>query len=174
MAGAGRRRFRGPLRDWYPDAPFRKACRDTHAFADQYVEAALAHVRRDDERNLVTEKGQQPQSAFIIELAKLSTDRVHLRNQLLGVFVGGHDSTAILVANALFLLSRKPSAWAKLRAEALTLRDQQPLSFHSFKSLTYLRYVLNESKSHVLFLAFLPSPCFTPSSVSKLTAILAP
>ena len=90
-----------------------------HAFAERFIDAALAHVRRnvasDSETNNIALKptAQRPRPIILLELAKHSvtsgTDRTHLRNQLLGVFLGGHDSTSTLVANALFLLSRNPA-----------------------------------------------------------------
>ena len=157
IAGASRRQFRGKLRGLYRDAPFDEACQEIHALADRYIDAALEHLGttgKDDADAAKVRAGGSSSDAvsgcrpvFLFELIRRSSrDRSHIRNQLLTVFLGGHDSTAILVSNALFLLSRNSAAWAKLRQEVLPLQDRQLLSFTKLKGLPYVRYVLNESK----------------------------
>jgi cytochrome P450 monooxygenase len=139
LGGIGRRIFRGKLSAVIPDPGFKKACIKAKLFADKYVDAAV-------ERFHHAEGGTKAERyIFLNKMAKQTTDRTYLRNNLLAVFVAGHESTANLLTNCLFLTSRRPDVWKKLRQEVLDVQDK-PITFELLKSLRYLHYVLNESE----------------------------
>ena len=79
------------------------------------------------------------------ELAKQTGDRDAVRQELLNVFFAAHDSAAIALTSVMFDLARHPAVWARLREEVLGLGDA-PVTFEVLKSLTYLKWVVNESK----------------------------
>ena len=145
MMGIGRRMFWGKLRWFIRDPAFVEACRTVKDFAELYVQkainAASLHENNENDEN---------RYVFIKELAKNVSDPVFLRDNLLAVFTAGHESTAILLSNILFLTSRRPDVWKKLREEALEVEDET-ITFELLKSLRYLQHVINESESNYLY-----------------------
>ena len=73
------------------------------------------------------------------------TDPQRLRSETLNVMQAGRDTTASLLATVFYLLARHPEVWAKLDAEIGELNGKPP-TYEELKKLTYLRYVMNESK----------------------------
>lgn len=78
-------------------------------------------------------------------MAKQTDNRDDLRQQILHVFLAGHDSSAVTTGNAIFHLSRNPEVWKKLRSEILS-EGEKPLTFESLKTLHYLQYIIKESR----------------------------
>lgn len=67
-----------------------------------------------------------------------------MRQELLNVFLATHDDAAIVLTSIVFDLAQHPAVWARLREEVLGLGDA-PVTFEGLKSLTYLRWAVNES-----------------------------
>lgn len=80
------------------------------------------------------------------ELAKVSDDRLYIRNEVPNVFFPGRDTAAVFTGNTIFLLARHPEIWKKLRTEVLALGDQK-LTFELLKSMKYMQWVLSEGSS---------------------------
>lgn len=78
-------------------------------------------------------------------MAKQTDNRDDLRQQILHVFLAGHDSSAIATGNAIFHLSQNPEVWKKLRSEILS-EGEKPLTFERLKPLHYLKYIIKESR----------------------------
>lgn len=66
-----------------------------------------------------------------------------MRQELLNVFLATHDDAAIVLTSIVFDLAQHPAVWARLREEVLGLGDA-PVTFEGLKSLTYLRWAVNE------------------------------
>ncbi|KAI9704493.1 MAG: hypothetical protein M1820_005567 [Bogoriella megaspora] len=139
-AGAGRRHFRGKLRNFIPDRLFNEACRELHEIADMHVEAALGHIKQDPPE---ASASTLDRSAFLLDLARQTEDRVYLRNQLLAVFMAGHESTAVLVEDAIFEMVRHPEVWSRARVEAENLSGKS-LTFESVRSQGYMYQIIKE------------------------------
>ncbi|KAH8586307.1 hypothetical protein B0O99DRAFT_602587 [Bisporella sp. PMI_857] len=58
--------------------------------------------------------------------------------------IAGHDSSGIIIGNALFHLSRSPKIWQKLRTEIGSHGDA-PFTFELLKNLKFLQYVIKGS-----------------------------
>ncbi|KAL9118805.1 MAG: hypothetical protein Q9187_004643, partial [Circinaria calcarea] len=132
LRGMGTRIQMGRFRFLHQDRKWREAIKTTHAFADKYVDIALAYR----EEYITTKKRNEPDKDTLIEdddvnnryvllqeIAKETDNRVELRSQVLHVFLAGHDSTAITIGNAIFHLCRYPDKWEKLRAEVIAMGD---------------------------------------------------
>jgi cytochrome P450 len=121
------------------DKKFWASCKIARDFVDEYVEKALSHV--------ASHPDEKPNRHILAhELARETSDRIDIRNQLLNIFLPAHDASAVSMTNLLFHLARYPNVWAKLRHEALTLAPvTEELSFERLKSLKYLQHVLNET-----------------------------
>ena len=144
-AGAGRRHLWGKLKYVVPDPSFKQACKELHQFVDLHVDAALEYLKQNQFKVPDPAIGH---SAFLLDLVAQTQERLYLRNQLLAVFMAGHESTAVLVEDAMFELARHPVMWSKARAEALSLSGQ-PLSFESVRSQSYIYQVIKEGKLSV-------------------------
>ena len=110
-----------------------------HDFVDYYVDKGLA--KRNE---LLSEKTPSGRYVFIDELVRQTTDRVRIRSELLNILLAGRDTTASLLTNVWYTLSKRPDIWAKLQDEIAELDGGKP-SFEQMKNLKYLKALLNES-----------------------------
>lgn len=82
---------------------------------------------------------------FLQELASQTTDKKRIRAEAISVLFAARDSTAALLTNVWFELSKRPDIWARLSQEIATLNGSKP-TYEELKNLKYLRAVLNESQ----------------------------
>lgn len=81
---------------------------------------------------------------FLHELASQTSDKVKIRDELLNILLAGRDTTAALLSNVWFELSKRPAILARLREDVDALDGEIP-SIEQLKNMKYLRAVLNES-----------------------------
>ena len=110
-------------------------------FADELINKALSN------RHLASEKSTKEPGrvTFLSQLAAETTNRVEIRSELLNLLLAGRDTTATLMANVFFELSRRPEIQSRLRREIDTNIGADLPTFEGIKSMKYLRAVLNES-----------------------------
>ncbi|KAF2149416.1 putative P450 monooxygenase [Myriangium duriaei CBS 260.36] len=119
---------------------FKSDTKFVHDFVDTYVEKGLAMRSR-----LLSEKeGAGSRYVFLEELVRQTTDKYRIRSELLNILLAGRDTTASLLSNVWWQISRRPDIWAKLRAEVDALNGEKP-TFEQIKEMKYVRAVLNES-----------------------------
>jgi cytochrome P450 len=133
------------------DPKFTRACQILDAYIQEFVDKAIqfrtSTKPADVEDGHITGKKRY---IFLEELAKDTSDRKFLRDQLAGALAAGRDTTAALLTSAFFLLARYPQALQTLREEVARLEGKLP-TYEQLNSMTYLRWVLNESKlSHAI------------------------
>lgn len=138
----------GNLMFAHRDKKFRDSCSTVHAYADKFVAQALEYRR--SQAKLPLEKREKNEGArekyvFLNELAKDTDDPILLRDQIVNMLLAARDTTAGLLAFVFFMLARKPEVWAKLRADVLE-HYCEPLTYEAIMDMTYLRYVVQESK----------------------------
>lgn len=90
------------------------------------------------------ENGQSNRYVFLHELCSQTTDKIKIRAELLNILLAGRDTTASLLSNVWFELSRRPAMWSRLRKEVDALNGELP-TFEMLKGMKYLRAILNES-----------------------------
>jgi cytochrome P450 len=132
------------------DKKFYKSCEIVHSFIDKYVNEAIEQARLDKADKTEYNKERY---VFLKELAKQSSDPLELRFQLANILLAGRDTTACLLSNMFYVLSRRPDIWKKLKAEVATLGGKAP-TFEGLKDLKYLQYCINECKCPQFFLLF--------------------
>lgn len=93
----------------------------------------LAEKRDESERYL-----------FIDELVRQTTDKYQIRSELLNILLAGRDTTASLLSNVWWTISKRPDVYARLREEVDALNGERP-TFEQIKDMKYLKAVLNES-----------------------------
>ena len=125
----------------FPDAQFKKDVKVVHDFADRYVNRALEYRKTHDLEKADMQAGDR--YVFLHELVKGTNDPVRIRSELLNVLLAGRDTTASLLSNVWWTLSKRPDVWAKLRAEVDDLGGEKP-TYTQIKDMKYLRYVMNE------------------------------
>jgi cytochrome P450 len=135
---------------FYRDKQFSKAAIEARRYVDRFVNKAIDHrasLDRGQDIQESTDKLADNHYVFLNALAKQTLDKTELTDQLLNILLAGRDSTTSLLSITFFMLARHPDIWNKLLAEVQTLEGRKP-SFEELNSMTYLTWVLNESKHH--------------------------
>lgn len=137
----------GSLMGLHYDREWSKAVVNARSYVDRFVQKAIDY-------RLALESGQggvhdghklDQQYVFLYELSKQTLNKTELTDQLLNILLAGRDTTASLLSITFWTMARRPDIWNKLRNEVLKLEGRKP-SFQDLKSMTYLTWVLNESK----------------------------
>ena len=124
-----------------PDPEFTRDIKTVNDFADRYVNQALEYRKTHDVEKADQQSGGR--YVFLNELVKGTTDPVQVRSELLNVLLAGRDTTASLLSNVWWTISKRPDVWAKLRAEVDALGGEAP-TYAQLKDMKYLRFVMNE------------------------------
>ena len=146
QVGAERRFILGIFANLVPQRDFYRSVKKVHDYVDSHVEKAIQ--QKKVEKN---DAEEQVRHIFLRELVKMTDDRLILRDQLLGMFLAGRDTTAALLANLFFVLSRNTEVWQRLHEEVQSLEGQKP-TLDELKRLKYLGYCVNESAPRITFL----------------------
>lgn len=108
-----------------------------------FVDSLIAKARQSHEK-YEEEKAHSNRRIFIHEVFAQTTNAAKIRAEALNILLAGRDTTASLLSNVWFELSRRPSIWTALRRELDALDGTIP-SFEELKQLKYLRALINES-----------------------------
>jgi cytochrome P450 len=90
------------------------------------------------------DRQRQLRYVLIDETAKQIRNPMALRYEVMNIFLPVFESSAVMVSNALFHLARDSRLWGKLRAQAVSLGDQD-LTFELLRSLSFFRYTVLEA-----------------------------
>lgn len=151
--GVERRFILGAFANIVPQRALYRAADKVHSYVDSHVEKAIRQrlSEKNTEKDEVEDHGKH---IFMRELAKLTDDRLVLRDQLLGIFFAGRDTTAALLSNLFFALARNPGVWQRLQEEIHSLLQGRQPTLDELKKLKYLSFCLNEGQIHISTLAF--------------------
>ncbi|KAH8882506.1 cytochrome P450 [Thozetella sp. PMI_491] len=148
--GTGRRLQLGKFAFLYRDRKYYESIKVAHAFAEYYVDKAIKyrrdHLSAEAEKSETVSDGDTPGRRVVLlhDMALETDNREDLRNQILHVFLAGHESSAITIGNAMFQLCRHPEKWETLRTEVLAL-GTAPLTVDKVKGLKYITNVIKET-----------------------------
>jgi cytochrome P450 len=131
----------GPLDRFRNKTKGEEAIQICHAYVEKYVDVALS-FRRDMDNEKKSSQ-EEERYIFIQELAKQTTDRQRLRDELLNILLAGRDTTASLLSNMFFCLAKNPAIYAKLREEFAPLEGRVP-TYEELRNFKYLKWCLNE------------------------------
>ncbi|KAG5993049.1 hypothetical protein E4U54_003483 [Claviceps lovelessii] len=140
----------GPLDIFHRDSKAAKCNKVCRELAQQFVEKAVEAVQNNQES--IHHQQQQPHHddekrakyVFSHELARRTSDKLRILDELMNVLLAGRDTTASLLSNMFFMLAKNPSIWAKLQAEVADLEGRRP-TYEELRNLKYLRCCINES-----------------------------
>lgn len=110
-----------------------------HAFVDSLIEKAYRNRQKYE-----IEKEHSNHRILIYELFNQTPNAAKIRSESLNLLLAGRDTTASLLSNLWFEISRRPTIWNALREEIDTLNGTIP-TFDELKQLKYLRALINES-----------------------------
>lgn len=79
------------------------------------------------------------------EASGLNMDDDQLRDELMTIFLAGHETTANALTWTLYVLSQHPEIQEKLEEEINSISDGDPLQPEHFQRLTYTQHVISES-----------------------------
>ncbi|KUJ16502.1 n-alkane-inducible cytochrome P450 [Mollisia scopiformis] len=150
LRGTGARLQLGKLDFLYRDKKWRDSIKVAHAFAHHYVDKAIQYRNnRLAEDNSLSSKSYKTDDArhkyvLLHEMALETGKRDVLRNQIMHVFLAGHESSAVAIGNAIFQLCRNPDMWNKLKSEVLD-REKEPLTPDALKNMRYLQNIIKET-----------------------------
>ena len=81
---------------------------------------------------------------LLYDLISRTSDKIAIRSELLNILFAGRDTTASLLSNVCFQLSKCPDVWAELHKEVDALDGELP-AYEQLKNMKYLRAVISES-----------------------------
>lgn len=138
----------GPLDRFRKNVKGKEAIHICHTYIDKFVDDAIRFKQEQDEEKK-TGSQKEDRYIFIHELAKQTTDRKRLRDELVNILLAGRDTTASLLSNMFFEIAKRPDIYAKLRDEIAFLKGRTP-TYEELRNLKYLKWCLNECKSVLL------------------------
>ncbi|KAA8615805.1 Cytochrome P450 52A12 [Pyrenophora tritici-repentis] len=119
------------------------AIKTCHAYIEKFVDHAL-QFRQELESEKKSGAGKDEKYYFIQEVAKQTTDKARIREELINILLAGRDTTASLLSNMFFQIAKRPDIYAKLREEVATLEGRTP-TYSELRDLKYVKWCLNES-----------------------------
>ena len=122
------------------DTKWWQSWRLCHDFVDRVVDQARLNISSENPL-----KRNNHKYILAHELAKRTTDRKHIRNQLCNVFLPAHDAIAITLPNIFFHLAPHPTVYAKLRQEVLSIPASANTDIQNLKKLPRLQTVIHEN-----------------------------
>ena len=140
MRACGMRILLGPARFLMPKASSTEPWKIAHSFIDFYIERALNRMK---DGKLSEDADSNNQISLLGDLLKQTTDKAEIRSQIVQAMMAAQDTTAALMSNVLFLLSRHKSVWERLRNETATINIEN-LNADSLRGLKLVRNTLNE------------------------------
>ncbi|GLA82821.1 hypothetical protein AtubIFM56815_007011 [Aspergillus tubingensis] len=132
----------GPLGRIFPHKKADKCYRLCRDFAARFVDEAVQAAQSEGADG--TSETKHERYIFSHELARRTSDKRRILDELMNVLLAGRDTTAGLLSNMFFMLAKHPEVWDKLRQEVATLEGRLP-SYEELRNLKYLRCCMNES-----------------------------
>ena len=129
---------------FFRESSFHDDVKYVHEFVDRFVQRGLDYRKMHDPEK--AEAKSEERYVFLHELVKHTQDPIQIRSELLNILLAGRDTTASLLSNTWFVLSRRPDIWEKLQSEVGKLGGEVP-TFAQIKEMKYLRQVLNECRN---------------------------
>ncbi|KAF1944243.1 cytochrome P450 [Clathrospora elynae] len=122
-----------------PDRKRKRCVKVINDFSDKVIEEELASS--GDQAD-----GKDTRYLFLHQLVQATQDRTVIRSELLNILAAGRDTTAALLSNLVWELSRQPTILSRLREEIASIIGDAVPTYEHLKALKYLRAILNESQ----------------------------
>ena len=146
QAGSEHRWRLGSLARLIPQPQFFRDVAYVHQYIEDHVVKAPESNRSLNKNGPELRKTSQADKGryiFLDQLLKYTSDKDVLRDEILSIFLAGRDTTASLLCNCFFVLSRRPDIWAELRKEVEMLKSRPP-TLHQLSELSTIQNCLKE------------------------------
>jgi len=132
------------LPEWMP-FPARNKGAKALADLDSVIYSLISERRNEKPSKVHTDLLQSLVDAVDEEGDGKGLSEKELRDQLMTLFLAGHETTSNALTWTLYLLSQNPGAYKKLRDEVDSVLDGRPVSYEDLDSLPYGDQVIRES-----------------------------
>ena len=88
--------------------------------------------------------GEKSDYLFLQELFEHTDNHLKIRHELLSLLLAGRDTTASLLTNLWWEISRHPEVWKELQSEIAFLGNRAP-TYDELKAMKYLNVVVKEA-----------------------------
>lgn len=148
MIGMGFSFMIGPFKFPVPKSLTTVAHKQAYDYVDVFVNKALGTTR--EETTMRTNPHLPMQKSLLEGLAKQTDDRIEIRQNIIQGMMAAQGNTYVLISNTLFLLSRNPELYQRLRDEVeyLDLEASSQL-FGPLRDHVFLQNILRECKSKI-------------------------
>ena len=116
----------------------RENCKRAQEYVESYVQKALARGAKASEDRYV----------FLEQLAKVTSNPVEIRDQLMSILAAGRDTTAGTLSFLFRILAQRPDVFSKLRETVIQdfgSTGTDSITFDTLKSCQYLQWCLSET-----------------------------
>jgi cytochrome P450 len=128
---------------------YEESCEHIKQFVEEILDQRLNDF--EDQKSALArgEDVTQSKYVFLKEIVDQTQDRNRIRDELVSVLFAGRDSTGSLLSNTVFMLARRPDAWARLRQEIWeTFGGERPTDSQKLGHMKFMKCVLNESMGY--------------------------
>lgn len=136
--GGSFRVFLGKLRVLLPRKNWDASCAAVHGYVNYLIDQA----QRYESKNTSSSTHHQ---SLLYDLVQQTENKEKIRNHVIQGMLAAQDTTSLVTANAIFLLSRNPAIWSRVREEAQSLAETE-ITFDGLRSSKLLQNILYESK----------------------------
>ncbi|KAJ4352023.1 uncharacterized protein N0V89_007369 [Didymosphaeria variabile] len=130
----------GILGMFLPDRKFKKCAKAIRDFTDKIIDKEIASQSPAEK-----DAGNQ-RYVFLDELSSATQNRTVIRSELLNILLAGRDTTASLLSNLIWELSRQPEMLTRLRQEIEDSVGNDIPTYQQLKDMKYLKALINESQ----------------------------
>ncbi|ESZ92447.1 hypothetical protein SBOR_7164 [Sclerotinia borealis F-4128] len=116
---------------------WKESCTIVHSFVNHHINNAL--------ENSDISKSKDSASSLLDNLIMRGTDLAEIRSQIIQGMLVTQDTTGIVLSNTIFLLSRAPNIWSRLREEVASLGLVEGWKAADLKNLKLLHNCIKES-----------------------------
>jgi len=114
---------------------------DAIAFRTRF---SMKHNQNGDSTKLSEDNSKPSRAIYLEAVAKATEDPAVMLDELTTILFAGRDTTAALMTNLFWLISRHPHVWARIREEAAFLEGGNP-THEQLKGMNYLQACLKET-----------------------------
>ncbi|ESZ94944.1 hypothetical protein SBOR_4668 [Sclerotinia borealis F-4128] len=132
----------GPIQFLIPKSMKSEAYKQVQEYLDSLIETEINNAQNASK----IQSNELNQKSLLQGLVKETDDRIKIRDNALQGMMAVQDTTPVLLSNTLFLLSRNPKIYDRLRDEVQSLDLESSLHLYDkLRDLSFLHNIIHES-----------------------------
>jgi cytochrome P450 len=137
----------GPFKSLIPKSLTTTTHKQVHDYIDFFVDKALEKLQEETTTSSTSHTPGPMQKSLLEGLAKQTDDRIEIRQNVIQGMLVAQGTTYVLISNTLFLLSRNPGLYKRLRDEVQHLDlEADPNLFDVLRQQEFIYNILREGK----------------------------